>query len=84
MVGWIFVKDAAVYGAGTRYGSQKPGAMYQGKIVDALQAILDDPQAAQVEYGKLTGRCGVCHRPLEDEESVARGIGPICAGRIGL
>ena len=40
---------------------------------------LKDPLAAQVAYGKLTGTCGYCGRVLEDEESVERGIGPICA-----
>ena len=25
-------------------------------------------------------RCSVCHRPLTDPESIARGMGPVCAG----
>ncbi len=37
-------------------------------------------QAAQ--YGKLYGRCIRCQADLTDEESIARGIGPICATKI--
>jgi hypothetical protein len=29
------------------------------------------------------GRCGCCHRPLTVPESVASGIGPICARKFG-
>lgn len=76
--GWVFVKDAAEYGQGRRYGKQRPGGRYEGEILDALRQILADPKAAAAEYGRLTGTCGVCGRHLEDEESVARGIGPIC------
>jgi hypothetical protein len=77
--GWIFVSDAAVYGERQRYGRQPPGGAYTGKVQDALRAIMDDPKAASAAYGHLTSTCGVCGRPLEDEESVARGIGPVCA-----
>jgi len=81
--GWIFVKDGAEYGTGQRYGSQKPGATYRGKIVSELEAILADPRAASARYGQITSTCGICGRPLETEESVARGIGPKCAERFG-
>lgn len=80
--GWVFVKDAAEYGQGQRYGSQKPGRRYEGKIEQQLAAILADPAAALAKYGHLTSTCGICGRPLEDEESVARGIGPICYGKL--
>lgn len=79
--GWTFVKDAAEYGQGRKYGSQRPGQTYRGAIEEQLRAIAADPRAASAAYGKLTSTCGVCGRHLEDEESVARGIGPICAGR---
>lgn len=79
--GFIFVSDAAVYGQQTKYGRQAPGKTYSGKVQEALRAIVADPRAAMAAYGKLTGTCGVCGRPLEDVESVERGIGPICAER---
>lgn len=38
---------------------------------------------AQLRLGAMGGaaRCGICHRPLSDPESVRRGVGPICGGR---
>lgn len=81
--GFIFVSDGAAYGSQRRYGMQKPNGLYQGDIREQLRAIVADPEGAMAAYGKLTGRCGACGRPLENEESVARGIGPICAGRMG-
>lgn len=82
--GWVFVDDGAHYGSGQKYGSQRPGGKYRGMIVEQLRAILADPYEAQVAYGKLTGVCGHCGRPLEDAESVARGIGPVCAEKYGM
>jgi hypothetical protein len=33
------------------------------------------------KYGRIYGVCIVCSRTLTDEESIAAGIGPICAGK---
>ena len=79
--GWTFVDDGAAYGQGQKYGSQRPGQHYAGQIVEQLRVIAADPMAACAAYGHLVGRCGRCGRPLEDEESVARGLGPICADK---
>ena len=81
--GTIFVDDGAEYGQRRNYGRQKPGQAYSGQIEDELKAIAADPKAAMAAYGHLVGRCGVCNRALEDEKSVALGIGPICAGKMG-
>lgn len=80
---WIFVKDAAVYGSGREYGRQTPGGRYVGAIVEELRVIASDPKAAAIAYGKLTGTCAMCGKRLENEESVARGIGPSCAKKRG-
>lgn len=69
---------------------------YVGKILDGkfhgqrgfegttrLLEVLRDPEGATVRYGRMTGNCGCCGRALTNEESVARGIGPICAERFG-
>lgn len=77
--GWTFVSDGAEYGARKNYGSQRPGNLYKGDIEEQLRAILADPFEAQKAYGKLWGVCGACGRMLEDEDSIAAGIGPICA-----
>lgn len=81
--GHIFVRDAAVYGQGRRYGSQKPAPYrYQGDIVEELEAIMADPAAAMAAYGHLTGTCGRCYRHLEDETSISLGIGPVCRAKL--
>ena len=82
--GYIFVSDGAAYGHRKNYGRQAPGANYSGEIVDQLRAIVADPKGAAVAYGRLVGRCARCSRPLEDSDSVAAGIGPICAGKWGM
>lgn len=82
-MGWTFVDDGAEYGNRRTYGKQSPDGMYAGAIQDELRAVLADPMAAMIAYGKLTGTCGKCGRILEDEQSVAAGIGPICAAKMG-
>lgn len=42
------------------------------------------PQEAAEKYGRLTGNCAICARPLLREDSVGRGIGPICAEKFGF
>lgn len=49
-----------------------------------LLAAAADPLAAAVAYGRLTGRCSCCGAELTNAESIARGIGPICATRYGF
>jgi hypothetical protein len=39
--------------------------------------------ARAATLGRLHGVCMVCGRTLTDPESVERGIGPVCAGRLG-
>lgn len=78
---FIFVSDGAAYGQARNYGRQAPGKAYTGDIVPQLTIIAADPLAASQAYGKLTSRCGVCGRHLEDAESVAFGIGPVCRAK---
>lgn len=82
--GWIFVNDAAEYGRGKKYGSQKPGGMYKGEIAEELKAIIADHIGALRKYGALTSTCGNCGRPLEDKKSVEFGIGPTCRKNLGI
>ena len=48
-----------------------------------FKAIAHDPRAASTRYGIELGHCGVCGRTLTDPNSIALGIGPVCAGRMG-
>lgn len=50
---------------------------------EIFKVILKDPVSAMNEYGMRLGRCGVCNRTLTDRHSILRGIGPICAERLG-
>jgi hypothetical protein len=45
---------------------------------DAPRLTLEDA----AEFGKTSGYCMICGRLLTAEESVAAGIGPICAGKL--
>lgn len=47
-----------------------------------LADIAKDPQAAMLRYGKEIGKCGHCGRTLTNDDSIQRGIGPICAARM--
>lgn len=51
---------------------------------DAIAKAAATPAESAVAYGRLSGQCAVCNRPLENAESVARGIGPICADKFGF
>jgi len=46
-----------------------------------VEAIEADPRSAVVKHGKQTGICGICGRELTDPDSIAAGIGPICAAK---
>jgi hypothetical protein len=49
-----------------------------------LEAIAADVEGALAAYGQNTEHCGLCNRPLHNDESKARGIGPKCAAKAGL
>ena len=53
-------------------------------VVDTLKALDADPEAEWKVQGIRTGECGICGRELTDPVSVERGIGPVCASRVGL
>jgi len=77
----------------------KEGTEYLGKVVagvfrcvatcgderrDDVVAAASDPAQAAIAYGKVLGQCGICARTLTDPESIARGIGPVCAANYGF
>jgi hypothetical protein len=74
-------------------GDKKLGSIKAGRFnrrfecTDAeAAAVLDcasNPEKAAVAYGKAWSTCGICGRGLLNDESIARGIGPICAERFG-
>jgi hypothetical protein len=82
---------------GAIYVKRKDG-FYLGKVVGqsfrafgatdadktALQVIAANPAEAATRYGKMTRECSCCGRELTHPESIAAGIGPICASKWGL
>jgi hypothetical protein len=50
----------------------------------AIAEVCADPAKAATAYGQQTGCCACCGRELTDPESIARSIGPICAGKWGF
>jgi Family of unknown function (DUF6011) len=81
--GMIFAKE----------GDKKLGWIKDGKFTARFQcsdaeqaAVLDacnDPLKAALAYGQKWSACAVCGRELTNNESIQRGIGPICAERYG-
>lgn len=56
----------------------------RGQAAKAILAkIAVDPQAAMLRYGQEIGSCGHCGRTLTNEASRERGIGPVCADKLG-
>ena len=51
-------------------------------IWDVMRSLEEDFYKEVTKWGRDTGICGVCGAPLTDPESVARGIGPVCATKI--
>jgi len=53
------------------------------KDSETVARVAADPAAAATAHGHEYGYCACCNRELTNPESVARGIGPICADRWG-
>ena len=77
------------FGAITPEGAFKP-ARAAAQLDPAIKAMLwgtltrirdGEAEAVFAEAGKRLGKCCMCGRDLSDQESVERGIGPICAER---
>jgi hypothetical protein len=56
---------------------------YQQKVEALTQVLADGVQVAMERYGRELGHCGHCGRTLTNDESITRGIGPVCASRMG-
>jgi hypothetical protein len=85
--------------AGAIYVKSKGDGVYLGKVMggrlftsrdctteaaERITAVASDPKQAAIAYGMEFGSCSICARQLTDSDSVARGIGPICAEKYGF
>lgn len=87
------VTDGKPYGQNKWYGrvdakgvwTKARDAFAEADQVEALlRAMSIAPAQTASEYGRLTGHCCFCDRPLKDEQSTAAGYGPTCAENFGL
>ena len=83
--GYLYVKYEHVYqGKISKEGLFSPVRDARDEVAGELAAIADAPEEALRAHGQHTGECGLCGRELTDPESIARGIGPVCADRYGF
>lgn len=73
--GYVFVKQ--IIGS-----DEQKLSMKQGRAILARIAAVG-AEAASARYGHEIGECGICGRQLTNDESRARGIGPVCAAKAG-
>lgn len=81
--GALYVTESGQY-----LGKVMGGRFFKVRECDSAQEgivvnLINDPVGAAEAYGHLTGHCCICNRELTNPESVARGIGPICADKFG-
>lgn len=50
----------------------------------AILAAAADPLEAILAFGRATGKCSICGRPLTDPESIANSVGPVCRAKFGF
>lgn len=87
--GALYVKVGPLYVGMIKDGAFQPGRNFRHlpnrqEVLDTLTDAAMNPQEAAQRYGRETGNCSCCGRLLTDPVSVAQGIGPICAGRMGF
>lgn len=73
--GYVFVK--MIVGDVEQRMSRTAAAAVLAKIAEV------GPETAMATYGHEIGECGMCGRMLTNDESRARGIGPVCAAKAG-
>ena len=87
----MITNDAGFGSSDNRYFGRVDtnGAILAGRdLTPEVEALLEEFAANPVEvaqrYGKLTGNCMFCGKPLDDANSVACGYGPVCAKKWNL
>lgn len=78
--GYTFIKRLIGGGDNGDYRKVDMPAASRNNTLNDIEA---DWQQAMIDFGKQSGSCGHCGRALSNEDSLARGIGPICAGKMG-
>ena len=82
--GSVYIKQLGEYIGKVTGGYYLPVGNVSKDTVAEIQEICKDPMESAVAYGRRTGNCAVCARELTVKESIDRGIGPICADKLGV
>jgi len=80
---WIIMNQLCVgkieAGRAVLFTHRLPGSSARAMLEALLAELNENPLAAAMKYGKLAGRCCSCGLDLTNPESIAAGIGPVCA-----
>ena len=82
--GALYVKRGDTYMGKILGGKFLPVSSATPDVLETIRTIAANPPEAAREYGRKTGICCCCGRELTDPESMAAGIGPVCATKWGL
>lgn len=82
--GRLYVKTSdGIYAGKIENGIFSPSSECSDELKAKIILVVEDPAAAAKTYGLETGQCSCCGRELTNKDSIALGIGPICAERFG-
>ncbi len=88
--GQVQITDGGPFGQSRYFGRiDAAGALTNGRdmnedVAATLRNLAANPAEMASIYGRRTGACCFCGRPLEDARSIAVGYGPVCAEKFGL
>lgn len=87
--GQVMLTDGGPFGQNRWWGRIEGERFHASRsatqaVTRLLTSLSGDPTSVIAGYGRLTGACALCGRDLTDQESVDRGVGPVCAKNFGL
>ena len=82
--GSLYIKQLGEYIGKVTGGYYLPVGSVSKEAIAEIESICKDPMESAVAYGRRTGNCAVCNRDLTKHDSIDRGIGPICADKLGI
>lgn len=88
--GQIMITDGGPFGDNVYFGRiDTNGEFFPTRNADdsvkgLIREFADNPSDTAGKYGRLTGGCSFCNKPLKDERSTSVGYGPVCAENFGL
>lgn len=75
--GFGFLKDGGFLVLWRKWEGSQMASLWRAAVAKLVQ----DPKECAIAYARRTGRCGVCGRELTNPDSIALGIGPVCASK---